>query len=131
MKFNGLIFELETMERVKFDSGETEYITDIKQFLIFRSTDFDRIKNLVKVLIQQVMQDGKKDDFTVYLYGLDSQFRKVEYVKFTGKKLERKYSKMHINNEKGLYEEIESCDIDNIDIEILNTIHKIREKELM
>ena len=131
MMLNGLIFELETMERVELENGEVDYIVDAKHFLVFRSTSYDKVNNLVKALIKQTMWDGSKDSFVVYLYGLDRQYKKVEYIKFVSKKSEMKYERLEFNKERGLYERAERGYIDNIDIEIINTIEYIKENVLI
>lgn len=131
MMLNGLIFELETMERVELENGEVDYITDSKHFLVFKSTSYDKVNNLVKALIKQTMRDGSKDSFIVYLYGLDRQYKKVEYIKFVSKKSEMRYERMEFNKERGLYERVERGYIDNIDREILNTIEYIKENVLI
>lgn len=131
MMFNGLIFELETMERVELENGEVDYIVDAKRFLIFKSTSYNKVNNMIKALIKKVMKDGKKDNFIVYLYGLDRQYREVDYIKFISKKLEMKYERMEFNKERGLYEKVEGGYIDNIDKEIINTIEYIKENVLI
>lgn len=131
MMFNGLIFELETMERVELENGEVDYIVDAKRFLIFKSTSYNKVNNMIKALIKRVMKDGKKDNFIVYLYGLDRQYKEVDYIKFISKKLEMKYERMEFNKERGLYEKVEGGYIDNIDKEIINTIEYIKENVLI
>lgn len=130
MKFNGIVFELETMEHVKFENGETDYIIDTKQFLIFKNTSYDKVSNMVKALVKQVMKDGRKDNFTVYLYGLNRQYKEVDYIKFVCEKLEMKYMRMEYNNEKERYERVESGYIDSIDRYIIDTIEYIKENIL-
>ena len=131
MMFNGLIFELETMERVELENGEVDYIVNAKRFLIFKSTSYNKVNNMVKALIKKVMRDGKKDNFIVYLYALDRQYKEVDYIKFVSRKLEMKYERMEFNKERGLYEKVESGYIDNIDKEIINTIEYIKENVLI
>lgn len=131
MMLNGLIFKLETMERVELESGEVDYIVDAKHFLIFKSTSYNKVNNLVKALIKKVMRDGSKDNFIVYLYGIDRQYKEVDYIKFVSNKLEMKYERMEFNKERGLYEKVESGYINNIDREIIDTIEYIKENVLI